>query len=154
MAIGGRQHLHHGQACRREMRDEAVLFFQAGRAAHAVVMALDEHRTLRAVDNGGGRQWPRAVPARLALPVKLRVVLAQPADVPRADRWPVGGDLVVVEALHAVGGRSHAAAREGKVTSKAAHSTPCPRPTQTGGSSTRPSLRPRAVSRAAAYQPR
>ncbi|KAG1189159.1 hypothetical protein G6F35_014134 [Rhizopus arrhizus] len=114
MAIGGRQHLHHGQACRREMRDEAVLFFQAGRAAHAVVMALDEHRTLRAVDNGGGRQWPRAVPARLALPVKLRVVLAQPADVPRADRWPVGGDLVGVAALHA-GGEIGSASRRGRV---------------------------------------
>src|SRR5690606_37507554 len=118
----------------------AVLFPQAGRVAHAVVMALDEHCAARAIDDGGSRQWPRAVPARLAAAVQLRVALAQPCDVRRADRWPVGSHLVVVEALHTVGGRRHAAAREGKVTSKAAHSTPCARPTQTGGSSTRPSL--------------
>ncbi|EMF62166.1 Hypothetical protein EPM1_0750 [Stenotrophomonas maltophilia EPM1] len=52
-----------------------------------------------------------------------------------------------------MGGRSHAAAPVGKVTSKAAHSTPCTRPTQTGGSSTRPSVHRHGRCRAA-YQPR
>ena len=123
-AIGGCQHLHHRHAGGGEMGNEVVFFLQARRAAHTVVVALDEHRAARAVDDGGGRQRPRAVPARLAGAVQLRVALAQPRDVRRADRWPVGSDLVVVEALHPVGGRRHAAAREGKVISKAAHSTP------------------------------
>ena len=153
VAIGRWQHLHHRHARCGEMGDEAVFFFQAGRAAHAVVVALDEHRAVPAIDDGGGRQWPRAVPARLALLVQLRVALAQPRNVRRADRWPVGSNLVVVQALHAVGGRSHAAAPVGKVASKAAHSTPCTWPKQTGGSSTRPSVHRHGRCRAA-YQPR
>ena len=114
VTIGRCQHLCHRHASSVEMGDEAVFFFQAGRVAHAVVMALDEHRAARAIDDGGSRQRPRAVPARLAAAVQLRIALPQPRDVRRADRWPVGSDLVVVEALHAVGGRRHAAAREGK----------------------------------------
>jgi hypothetical protein len=58
MAIGRGQHLHHRHLPPRD-GDEAVLFFQAGRAAHAVVMALDEHRAMRpstmaAADSGRG----------------------------------------------------------------------------------------------------
>ncbi len=97
VAIGGRQHLYYRHAGGGEMGDEVVFFFQAGRTAHAVVVALDEQRAVHAVDDGG-RQRSGAMPARLAVLAQLPVTLAQPRDVRRADRWPVGSDLVVVEA--------------------------------------------------------